>query len=264
MGIKEEKPGLGIRFRTCHILDCCWASPRPVIGVLSVLGSDAFPLVLTLLDTAKRSRHLHFLLQESSQQMPVHQQHQPGQPGWIPAASWERWIQEVALNHFKVIYHFLEHQPQSSLPHASKSGNKMCQEGKPSPWGSSEVYLLEVQSRGCGWWGEPVEILMLPHLPEVGAVVPASNTVRSAAIFLKYIHPNLQKIQDVSPIQKNPYTGQGNRETQGKWNWAESAQPQRSKKKTSFFSISLKKLMWHLLMSQMLETSCFLMCTKWV
>ena len=87
MGIKEEKPGLGIRFRTCHILDCCWASPRPVIGVLSVLGSDAFPLVLTLLDTAKRSRHLHFLLQESSQQMPVHQQHQPGQPGWIPAAS---------------------------------------------------------------------------------------------------------------------------------------------------------------------------------
>ena len=30
------------------------------------------------------------------------------------------------------------------------------------------------------------------------------------------VHPNLQKIQDVSPIQKNPYTGQGDREMQGK------------------------------------------------
>ncbi|KAI4529594.1 hypothetical protein MG293_020272 [Ovis ammon polii] len=54
MGIKEEKPGPGIRFCSCPVLDCCWASLSPVIGVLSIFGSDAFPFVLTLLDTGKR------------------------------------------------------------------------------------------------------------------------------------------------------------------------------------------------------------------
>ena len=87
MGIKEEKPGPGIRFCSCPVLDYCWASLSLVIGVLPVFGSDAFPFVLTLLDTGKRSRCLHFLLQELSQWMPVHQWHQWGQPGWIPEAS---------------------------------------------------------------------------------------------------------------------------------------------------------------------------------
>ena len=57
-----------------------------------------------------------------------------------------------------------------------------------------------------------MEIYMLPHLPEVGAT---SNTVRSVVIFLKYIQ-TYKKFRMSLPFEKNPYTGQGNREIQGK------------------------------------------------
>ena len=57
-----------------------------------------------------------------------------------------------------------------------------------------------------------MEIYMLPHLPEVRAT---SNTVRSVVIFLKYIQA-YKKFRMSLPFEKNPYTGQGNREIQGK------------------------------------------------
>lgn len=48
-----------------------------------------------------------------------------------------------------------------------------------------------------------MEILMLPHLPEVGAVVPASNTVRSVVIFLKYTQ-TYKKFRMSLPFRKTP------------------------------------------------------------
>ena len=58
----EEKPGQSISLRACHVLDAGHASLHPTTEMLSVSGSDALPLVLILLDTANRSKHLHFLL----------------------------------------------------------------------------------------------------------------------------------------------------------------------------------------------------------